>query len=67
VTSVVPDEQAPLMWISVWRRLPGLAGGFFFIFVATMNYFLNYRKRRVERDALLDEAEKEERKGNIER
>lgn len=45
----------------VWRRFLGIAGGFFFLYVAAMHYFPKYRRRRAELDALLDEAEKEER------
>jgi len=50
--------------IPMWRRVLVLAGGLFFLYVATMYYFPKYRKRRAELDALLDEAEKEERERN---
>ena len=48
--------------IPQWRRLLVIAGGLFFLYVATMYYFPKYSRRRAELDALLDEAEKEERR-----
>jgi hypothetical protein len=48
--------------IPSWKRLLVIAGGFFFLYIASMYYFPKNRHRRAELDALLDEAEAEERR-----
>jgi hypothetical protein len=48
--------------IPMWRRVLVVAGGFFFLYIASMYYLPKNRRRRAELDALLGEAEGAERR-----
>jgi hypothetical protein len=43
------------------RRILLIAGGLFFLYIASMYYFPKNRRRRAELNALLDKAEERER------